>query len=527
MERPIGSHRTRPGASANPHRAAQILAEAENCRRTGKLDRARTLCESLLQQYPDYVGALQTLGVTQLTQKNYRQALSCFIEAAMHCSKDPVNLTNLATAYLRLGARELSVQALEQARRLKPDDADIDLILAEVYREAREYELAAECYRKVINRTPSYAEAAHGLGDCCIHLGQLTEAAAHLEQAHELKPESLTILYALSQLPRSANRVLVLQALEGVGKSEGEDQADFDSLVLFTRAAALDQLGRHPEAWTTLLEANRREFPKHQSAYAKQLARMQAARQAALTQSAAEAMPKAPQPQPLSLFIIGPSRSGKTTVEQLVKLLEGVKCGYENRLVERATRRTSQLAGLLTMRNPIDLPKALDEQLRTIYLEELLEFADGAKIITDTYPAMVPYVGRVATTIPNVRFIFVKRDRYDCALRIFMKHYRAGNDYAYSVETIFEYVSWYYDMAEIWSAKFPGLTLSVEYDQAVAEPKATLSRLADFCGMCISEGPLPQLGDDRGCSQAYGELLDKARQADAVTPSPRASMASG
>ena len=90
MERPIGSPSMRPGASANPHRAAQKLAEAETCRRTGKLDRARSLCESLLQEYPDYVGALQTLGVTQLTQKNYRQALSCFIQAAMHCSKDPV-----------------------------------------------------------------------------------------------------------------------------------------------------------------------------------------------------------------------------------------------------------------------------------------------------------------------------------------------------------------------------------------------------------------------------------------------------
>lgn len=516
MERPIGSPRMRPGASANPHCAAQKLAEAETCRRTGKLDRARSLCESLLQEYPDYVGALQTLGVTQLTQKNYRQALSCFIQAAMHCSKDPVNLTNLAAAYLRLGARELSAQTLEQARRLKSDDTDIDLILAEVYREAREYELAAACYRKIIDRTPSHAEAAHGLGDCCVHLGQIAEAAASLERAHALKPESVTILYALSQLPKSATGVQILEALDGVHEAEEENQADFDALLLFTRAAALDRLGRHLEAWTTLREANRREFPKHESAYARQVARMEDARQAALHQSAAEAMPKASQPQPLSLFIMGPSRSGKTTVEKLVKQLNGVKCGYENRLIERATRRTSQLSGLLTMRNPVDLPKALDERLRKIYLEELIDFADGAKIVTDTYPAMIPYVGRVATTIPNARFVFVKRDRYDCSLRIFMKHYRAGNDYAYSIETIFDYVSWYYDMAEIWSAKFPERTLSVEYDQAVAEPEATLSRLADFCGARIVEGQLPKLGDDRGCSQPYWELLDEARQAEAV-----------
>ena len=110
MERHIGPTGIRPGASANPHHAAQMLADAETCRRMGKLDRAQSLCKSLLQKYPDYVGALQTLGVTQLTKKNYRQALSCFIQAAMLCPKDCINLTNLATAYLHLGARELAAQ---------------------------------------------------------------------------------------------------------------------------------------------------------------------------------------------------------------------------------------------------------------------------------------------------------------------------------------------------------------------------------------------------------------------------------
>jgi hypothetical protein len=123
-----------------------------------------------------------------------------------------------------------------------------------------------------------------------VHLGQIAEAAASLERAHALKPESVTILYALSQLPKAATGVHVLGALEGVRKGDGEIQADFDTLLLFTRVAALDRLGRHLEAWTTLLEANRREFPKHELAYARQVARMDAARQAALHQGAAEAI---------------------------------------------------------------------------------------------------------------------------------------------------------------------------------------------------------------------------------------------
>ena len=430
----------------------------------------------------------------------------------MHCPKDGVNLTNLAIAYLRLGARQLAAQTLEQARRLNPNDVSVYLTLAEIYREEREYNLAAESYRKILNQLPSCAEAEHGLGDCCSNLGQVAEAAAALKRAHELKPSSVAIVYALSQLPASATDVPILASLDQVRKDEGQDQDTFDTFVAFALAAALDRQGRHVEAWSALREANRREFPKHESAYRKQVVRMNTAREAALHESAIHTgdRPKNPQSQPLSLFIVGPSRSGKTTLEHLVAQLEGVKCGYESRLVERAARRTSQLSGLLTIRNPSDLPKALDDRFREIYLEEVQEFAQGASIVTDTYPAMIPYVGRVATTLPNARFIFIKRDRYDCALRIFMKHYRAGNDYAYDIGTIFAYITWYYAMADLWLEKFPKATLSLDYDQMVAEPEATLVRIAGFCGASIAVSSSPNLGDDRGCSQVYREFIDLA-----------------
>ena len=503
--------RSRQG-KANPLDAVRRLSEAERCRRTGDFARVQSLCESLLQEYPDYVGALQTLGVAQLAQKNYRQALSCFVQAAMHCPKDGVNLTNLATAYLRLGAKELAAQTLEQARRLNPDDVDVYLILAEVHRENREYDLAADCYRTVLTLMPSNADAAHGLGDCYSQLGRIADAAAALKKAHELKPNSVAILYALSQLPASALDIEILEALDRTRKEEeSQDQSDFDAMVAFTRGTALHRQCRHQEAWATLVEVNHREFPKHEREYQRQLVRMKAARKAALQPlDAARTPPGVSSTLPLSLFVLGPSRSGKTTLERLVGQLKGVKCGYESRLAERAARRTSQLSGLLTLRNPADLPRTLDARFRQIYLEEVREFARGAGIVSDTYPAMIPYVGRVATTIPNARFIFIKRDTYDCALRIFMKHYRAGNDYAYDIKTIFAYISWYYAMIDIWCEKFPEVTLRVEYDEMVARPEATLVRVAEFCGASMAVSAAPNLGDDRGCAQGYRELIDTA-----------------
>jgi hypothetical protein len=67
------------------------------------LERARTLCEGLLGEYPE-CGTLQTLGVVYLATRSYRHAMSCFIHAAMLCPKDWVNVSNLGQTYLRLGA---------------------------------------------------------------------------------------------------------------------------------------------------------------------------------------------------------------------------------------------------------------------------------------------------------------------------------------------------------------------------------------------------------------------------------------
>ena len=142
-------------------------------------------------------------------------------------------------------------------------------------------------------------------------------------------------------------------------------------------------------------------------------------------------------------------------------------------------------------------------------MEEVREFARGARIVTDTYPSVI-YVGRVAAAIPNVRLIFVKRDPFDVAMRMLMKRYRVGNHYAYDVKTIFEYVSWYYEMADLWQARFPGITLTVDYEVMIAEPKATLARVAEFCGCDTADVPLPDLGDDRACSQPYREFMRMA-----------------
>ena len=82
------------------------------------------------------------------------------------------------------------------------------MVLAEVYREQREYERAVATYQRVLEEMPSNADAAHGLGDCLANLGRREEAAAALTRAQKLNPGSAAILYSLGQLPSGASRPL-------------------------------------------------------------------------------------------------------------------------------------------------------------------------------------------------------------------------------------------------------------------------------------------------------------------------------
>jgi tetratricopeptide (TPR) repeat protein len=510
--------RTSPGASlpserpGDPLQASHAtLAEAERCRRGGDLGRAQQLCESLLKSYPDYVGALQTLGAVHLERQNFRQALPCFVQSAICCPKDAVNLTNLGTVYLKLGARQLARQALEEAQRLRPEDADVLMLLAELHREEREYGLAADMYRRILLRSPSHA-AAHGLADACMQLGDAEAAAAALVRAHELRPDSVAILYSATQVPEAAAKIDLLAALGGVRRQPEQEEDEFRVLCDYTRAAALDRLGRHEEAWAILLDVNGREFPRHEAPHRAHMSRL-----AGIRDSAARNPPPragagaAGRGQPLSVFMVGPSRSGKSTLERLIAELDGVKRGFESRLVEPAARRTSQLSGLLTVIDPAALPRSLDGRFREIYLEELRAFAAGARVVTDTHPGSIASIGRIAATLPGVRFVFLKRDFDDVALRMFMKPYRAGNHYAYSVPTIFEYLRLYYDLVDLWIERLPQTAMAIDYGHMIEDPADVLARIAEFCSLAVPAKPLARLPDDRGCAAPYRHLIAAAR----------------
>jgi len=130
-----------------------------------------------------------------------------------------------------------------------------------------------------------------------------------------------------------------------------------------------------------------------------------------------------------------------------------------------------------------------------------------ARILISTVSSRIHDASIIASIIPNVRFVLMRRDLRDIAFRIYMTKYLRANAYAYDLKSIGAYLEWYNQMMDLMAERFPDITVSVKYEDMVADPHAELRRVADLCGLAVSDRPVPELGDDRGVSLPYRALI--------------------
>ncbi len=490
------------GNSSNSLELRNKLREAESCRRAGKLDTAQAICSKLVAQYPDYAAALHSLGLILADRGQHQEAIAFLTRAAMHNPDNWSVHTALGVAYLSLEATEAAEQSLERARALGPNEAATYATLGELRRDQQDYERAVAAFERASTLEPGLATAYTGLGLALIHLGRLPEAAKALEKSLALAPSNLNTLEALAGLPGALVETDLLSLISTLGARSGTSRQD--AKFAFIHAAALDQRGRHAEAWSGFITANKMMFRDMEPAWKRQrehdLGLVDRLKSAPPVPAAA----RAPQDDmPIPLFIIGPSRSGKTTLEHLLSTIPGVKRGFENLLVEKSVRRSFQDAALPPREQLKELPAGMEQVFRNHYLSGLRAAARDYRLFTTTHPGRMLDALRLANLLPSARFVLVKRDLDDLMVRIFMRMFLNGHPYAYSLASIREYVQTYFAVQDVLAEKLPGRTCTIRYEEMIAEPQKARDMLSAFCGLAPAGNPVPDLGNDVGCARLY------------------------
>lgn len=210
---------------------------------------------------------------------------------------------------------------------------------------------------------------------------------------------------------------------------------------------------------------------------------------------------------PRLLEILGPSRSGKTTLETLVSTLEGVSRGYESGIISDTSDKVLASVGLPKTESLSALPEIQKELFRN-QVRSHLENTFGSKdLITITRPGGIYSAPTLPALIPNIKFVFIQRDMDDLTYRIYASNYRQSNAYSYSIRTIRQYIEWYTQIMLSMKEKFPDIVHLISYEQMVENPQATLSDIAEFVGLAMSKHDILPIHDDRGCAQPYIQFM--------------------
>jgi tetratricopeptide (TPR) repeat protein len=484
--------------------AHKDLMFAEKLRSEGKFDKAISCCSKLLSKFPDYFGALHTLGLIYADIKDFRNSILYLSRAQMVNPQNTMTLIALSGVYSALGSNRMAIQTLKHVFEDGAEDPNALVSLAYIYNQEREYELAYQTYKKALDVEPHFDAANLGFGLAAKQLGRYDEAAEALWRVVRKGSFGLDPIYQLATTRGVAADSNILQFVDKVKLALGSDKKDFEEKVEYIRAEVYLNAGDFNESWKAATRAN-------EIIHKKNLTEIEKNRQIQLD-SLRYANDFKPQKTDLSahgdsetkmVFILGASRSGKTTLEALMANLSDLKRGFENPSADLVIRRTYQDAGLPTSHSFAMLPLPLDKACRNNFMKEIKTRAGGAKIFTNTDPSRIHDALKISNIIPSARFLFVKRNTEDLVARIYMKAYASGNYYSYSIDDILDYVTWYNDMIDVISKKIPELSLVTEYEKIVTDPKKAIFSIADFLSSDLNDKLNLDLHSDVGFGRPF------------------------
>jgi tetratricopeptide (TPR) repeat protein len=437
----------------------------------GKLVEAEVSFRQAIVFKPDYAEAHSNLGVTL-------QELGKLVEAEASYRQAIVLKPDYAEAHYNLGItlQELGklVEAeasYRQAIVLKPDYAEAHSNLGVTLQELGKLVEAEASFRQAIVLKPDYAEAHSNLGVTLQELGKLVEAEASFRQAIVLKPDYLDGARNLVVLPVGQLDSGTLNLCEKTF-SVLDDSLEDKIKYFFFQGNLLKHRGFIEQSFNTFCKANSLKLEVIKGAIIED-----ANKNIDSLMRIKKWMPSVPDSsgEPLAkLFIMGPSKSGKSLVEHILSESSQVKTLYE----------AIRYDGLIKNNGcKQDSSQSLFENI--FFESEANLLAQGYKVVTSTHPISIFYSDYLMDMLPNAYFIIVKRDLQDVSPEIFTSEYQNGNLYSYHPNDISKYLGVYNRICETLALKVPDRCLTVCFEDIIKVPEDVVDRINRLVGSSL------------------------------------------
>jgi FkbM family methyltransferase len=183
-----------------------LLQEALQCHRTGALDRAELLYQTVIEKQPNHPDALHLLGIIEHQKGDYALAETLIRKAIVRDKKAPIFYLNLGNTLKEQGKISEAIESYKKAIRLEPRFAEAYYNLANELFIQDDVDNAIKYYRKTIALNPNIAEAHYNLGKALRTQDRINEATECYQRALQIKPDFAEAHYNLGVIFQDQKR---------------------------------------------------------------------------------------------------------------------------------------------------------------------------------------------------------------------------------------------------------------------------------------------------------------------------------
>lgn len=473
----------------------------------------------LVARYPLYLSAHRLLAKIYLQTENIAAAYLHLSFAASGNPDDGFSLVNLEAADFELGFLDHATNQFEslETSMTQPEERAVHYFnKGKILYRKNEYQAAGEAFQACVAFNPTHDEALIRTIECMQADGRISQAFQITQDLlNGSSAPGLELLSVASDLPDLLLSRLAARMAPHVDKIECRDVGS-RMTVDFLKARIRHVSGDYEGAWQAAKSAN---LVKREQVHADRARDRQWEKTILDWSRCGDFQKRSGQPSNTStpLFILGPSRSGKTTLEALLSTFQGVRRGFENKILSSAVSKTNNASGMLPSGFLPFLPDSLLPRFYENYYRMIEARSAGSRVFTTTTPGLVAHVQAIKCALPGAKFVLMNRAPHDLMVRTYFKNYRSGHSHACDPIWIGEYIEWYDQFARQWKLHFPDCVKILSYEQLVSDPDKVLREVAEWVGLARRSvaGEL-KVGDDRGVSRPYVSILERE---GAIAPS--------
>jgi Flp pilus assembly protein TadD len=473
-----------------------LVGRARQAYAGGDFHRTIAICDGLLERLdrrrgigPELLNlkaiSLMNIGRMEEAGAVLRQALKA--RPAMAGAQ-----ANMARVLAALGQRRPARRHAAEACRLAPREPAVLYTAAQALRDSGDHERAMRATRKILEISPSHADAWHLKGSLELDGGYLEQAAESLEKTVSIRPQDTQALATLLKLRRStpADRDLVCR-LETI-RSGSLPPADRASAI-FALADMHRRDRNHRQAFELYREANALAAPGRPFDMA-QFERGVDAVIDMTTGAEAKAAESDPSGERL-VFIVGMPRSGTSLLEQVISAHSSVMGAGELTAMEQVEQDLEKSGAAPFMMSGPSSPGEKQLALgRERYLSCLPQAQGRFRRIIDKAPMNFQRVAMIHNLFPAARYLYCVRHPLDTIVSCFFHDFRHGLGFAFRLDYLAAVYVAQIRLMRHWLNLFGPRIQVVSYPNLVGDLESSARDLAGFLGIGFEAAMLePQL----------------------------------